>query len=202
MVGFNRRFSPLAVEVRKFFASCPDPLFVTYRVNAGKLPPDSWATDPVEGGGRILGEVCHFVDLICYLTDSLPQRVYAAPLGNTDSLTITLTMANGSMGTIHYLSNGDTSLPKEYFEVHGGGQSAVVDNYRTADLHRGNKRKRRSLINQAKGHAEEVTAFVKAVSTGAEMPIDMATLIAVTQTTPLIHRSLETGAPVEYEPLT
>jgi polar amino acid transport system substrate-binding protein len=200
MVGFNRRFSPLAVEVRKFFASCPDPLFVTYRVNAGKLPPESWATDPVEGGGRILGEVCHFVDLICYLTGSLPQRVFAAPLGTSDSLTITLTMANGSVGTIHYLSNGDTSLPKEYFEVHGGGQSAVVDNYRSADLHRGNKRKRHSLINQAKGHAEEVTAFVKAVSSGGEMPIDMATLIAVTQTTLLIHRSLETGAPVEYEP--
>jgi predicted dehydrogenase len=204
MVGFNRRFSPHAVEVRKFFASCPDPLSITYRVNAGKLPPESWANDPVEGGGRIVGEACHFVDLICYLTGSLPQRVYAAPLGasgaDRDSLTIVLTMANGSVGTIHYLSNGDTSVPKEYFEVHGGGQSAIVDNYRSMSLHRGNGKKRRTLINQAKGHAEEVAAFVKAVSTGTEMPIDAATLIAVTQTTLLIHRSLETGGPVEYEP--
>ena len=125
--------------------------------------------------------------------------MYAVPLAKSDSLTITLTMANGSVGTIHYLSNGDTSLSKEYFEVHGGGQSAVVDNYRTAALHRGNKRKHRRLINQAKGHAEEVTAFVKAVSTGAEMPINMATLVAVTQTTLLIHRSLEAGVPVEYQ---
>ena len=179
-------------------------LSITYRVNAGKLPPESWANDPVEGGGRIVGEACHFVDLICYLTGSLPQRVYAAPLGasgaDRDSLTIVLTMANGSVGTIHYLSNGDTSVPKEYFEVHGGGQSAIVDNYRSMSLHRGNGKKRRTLINQAKGHAEEVAAFVKAVSTGTEMPIDAATLIAVTQTTLLIHRSLETGGPVEYEP--
>jgi predicted dehydrogenase/threonine dehydrogenase-like Zn-dependent dehydrogenase len=195
MVGFNRRFSPLAIRVRDFFESCPDPLFVTCRVNAGKLPPDSWANDPVEGGGRVLGEVCHFVDLICYLTGSLPARVFAAPLG--DSVTVTLTMANGSVGTIHYLTGGDTSLPKEYFEVHGGGQSAIVDNYRSLDLHRGNKRKRLSLINQAKGHAEEIAAFVKAVSTGGEMPINIATLVAVTRATMRIHDSLEAGEPVE-----
>jgi polar amino acid transport system substrate-binding protein len=203
MVGYNRRFSPLAIETRKFFATCPDPLSVTYRVNAGRLPVESWANDPVEGGGRVVGEVCHFVDLICYVTGSLPARVYAAPLGasggDRDSLSIVLTMANGSVGAIHYLSNGDTSVPKEYFEVHGGGQSAILDNYRTLYLHRGNRRSKRGLINQAKGHAEEIAAFVKAVRGGAEMPIDAATQIAVTQTTLLIHRSLETGLPVEYE---
>jgi polar amino acid transport system substrate-binding protein len=202
MVGFNRRFSPLAIQVREFFGSCPEPLLVTYRVNAGKLPADSWANDPVEGGGRILGEVCHFVDLICYLTGSHPRRVYAAPLagpGAGDSLSITLTMADGSIGAIQYLSNGDTSVPKEYFEVHGGGQSVIVDNYRTLTLHKRNSRKRHSLLNQAKGHAEEIAAFVKAVSSGEKMPIDIETLVAVTQATILIHRSLETGAPVEYE---
>jgi predicted dehydrogenase/threonine dehydrogenase-like Zn-dependent dehydrogenase len=199
MVGFNRRFSPLAVKLRQSFATCPEPLLVAYRVNAGKLPADSWANDPVEGGGRILGEVCHFIDLICYVTGSKPQRIYAAPLVQ-DTLTITLTMANGSVGAIHYLSNGDTSVPKEYFEVHGGGQSAILDNYRTLALHRGNRRKRHSLFNQAKGHAEEVAAFCDAVTNGAAMPIDLETLMAVTQTTILIHRSLETGLPVEYEP--
>jgi predicted dehydrogenase/threonine dehydrogenase-like Zn-dependent dehydrogenase len=199
MVGFNRRFSPLAVQMRQFVAASPEPLFITYRVNAGKLPADSWANDPVEGGGRILGEVCHFVDLICYVTGSTPQRIYAAPL-NHDTLTITLVMANGSVGAIHYLSNGDTSVPKEYVEVHGGGRSAILDNYRTLSLHRDNRRKRRSLLNQAKGHAEEVAAFCHAVAAGAAMPIDFETLMAVTQTTILIHRSLETGATVEYEP--
>ena len=203
MVGFNRRFSPLAVEVRKFFMSCPEPLAVTYRVNAGKLPADSWANDPVEGGGRILGEVCHFVDLICYVTGSLPRRIYAAPLvgsgADRDSVSVTITMANGSVGAIQYLSNGDTSVPKEYFEVHGGGQSAILDNYRSLSLHKGNHRKRHNLLNQAKGHAEEVAAFVNAVATGAQMPIDFETLVAVTQATILIHRSLETGDSVEYE---
>ena len=204
MVGFNRRFSPLAVQVRNAFASCPEPVLITYRVNAGRLPGDSWVNDPVEGGGRILGEVCHFVDLICYVAGSHPQRIYAAPLvgpgTDRDSLIITLTLANGSVAAIHYLSNGDTSVPKEYFEVHGGGQSAIVDNYRSLALHKDNRHRRRRLLNQAKGHAEEVSAFVKAVSGGEKMPIDFETLVAVTQTTMLIHRSLETGGPTEYEP--
>ena len=202
MVGFNRRFSPLAVQARRFFASCPEPIVVTYRVNAGKLPADSWANDPVEGGGRILGEVCHFVDLICFLTGSHPRRIYAAPLESPtdrDSVSITLTMANGAIGAIQYLSNGDTSVPKEYFEIHGGGQSAIVDNYRSLSLHKGNRRKTHRLLNQAKGHAEEVAAFVNAVRTGEPMPIDFETLVAVTRTTILIHRSLETGLPQEYE---
>jgi predicted dehydrogenase len=203
MVGFNRRFSPLALQCRDFFGGRDEPLFAFYRVNAGKLPADSWALDPVEGGGRLVGEGCHFVDLMAFLADAAPVRVFAQQLGvknpgagENPATSVTLTMADGSVGVVHYLGGGDTSVPKEYFEVFGGGRTAILDNYRTLFLHRDNKRRRNKLMNQAKGHAEEVAAFVKAVETGGPMPIDLDTLLAVSRATLLIPRSLEKGVPV------
>jgi polar amino acid transport system substrate-binding protein len=206
MVGFNRRFSPLSVRCRAFFAESPDPLHLFYRVNAGALPADSWVYDPVQGGGRILGEVCHFVDMACYLTDSLPARVSAeaiavpgSPDPHRDSVCITLRMRNDSTAVIHYLTNGDPSVAKEYLEVYGGKRTAILDNYRVLDLHQGNQRRRKKLVNQQKGFAQEVAAFVDAVRSGEDMPISLETLVAVTQTCFLVHRSLDTGGPVDYE---
>lgn len=206
MAGFNRRFSPLVARLKEFFAASREPKFISYRVNAGAVPPESWVFDPVEGGGRIIGEVCHFVDMICYLTGATPRRVFAESLAGPghpalerDNVTITLRMSDDSIGVIHYLANGDASLPKEYIEMFGGQQSAILDNFRSLSLHHGNRRRRHRLINQAKGHAEEVAAFVQALETGAPMPIDFETLVAVTQTTFLIHRSLDLGCPVDYE---
>jgi predicted dehydrogenase/threonine dehydrogenase-like Zn-dependent dehydrogenase len=204
MVGYNRRFSPLAVQMKEFFASA-GPEFVVYRVNAGKPPAGSWVYDPVEGGGRILGEVCHFVDTICFLTGSTPKRVYAEAISGggeaqRDSVTVTLAMANGSVGAIHYLAGGDPGVPKEYVEAYGGERTAILDNFRSLSLHHGNRRRRRRLLNQAKGHAEEAAAFVSAVSAGGPMPIDLATLAAVTQATLLIHRSLNSGGPADFDP--
>ncbi len=205
MVGFNRRFSPLAVACREFFAEAGAPLHALCRVNAGELPPDSWVWDPVQGGGRILGEVCHFVDLLCYLTGSRPARIQAEPVPvpgspdpQRDSVSVTLRMEDGSVGVIHYLSSGDPSVPKEYVEVYGARRTAILDNYRALSLHRGNKRRRRRLLNQAKGHAQEVEAFVHALRAGGPMPIDFRDLIAVTQTCFLILRSLELARPVDY----
>jgi len=204
MVGFNRRFAPLAVKCRDFFTGRAYPLFVSYRVNAGTFPPDSWVFDPVHGGGRILGEVCHFVDTIAYLTDALPARVHAEEIRYSreqahrrDSVTITLRMTDGSVGAIHYLADGDPGLAKEYFEVFGGQRAALLDNYRTLALHSGNRRRRHRLMNQAKGHAQEVAAFVKAVRSGRPMPIDAATILAVTTATFAVHTSLDRGAPVD-----
>jgi len=207
MVGFNRRFSPLAVQCREFFAGRKEPLFAAYRVNAGAVPADSWHNDPVQGGGRIIGEVCHFVDLLVYLTGSLPKRVHAETVGaetrrpgGDEGVTVTLRFVDGSVGTIHYLTNGDPSVPKEYLEVYAGHKTAILDNYRTLALHRGNRRKVKRLMNQAKGHAEEAAAFVEALEQGKPMPIDLESQIAVTQTCFLIHQSLEAGAPVDYRP--
>jgi len=205
MVGFNRRFSPLAVRCRDFFQPRTRPLNVSYRVNAGAVERGSWVLDPVEGGGRIIGEGCHFVDLVCYLTGSIPERVSAAKTSggreadlDPDGIAITLRMADGSVGVIHYAANGDPSLPKEYCEVFGGGRVAILDNYRRATFHAGNRARKKRLWNQAKGHAEEVEAFLRALLRAEPMPIDPGTLIAVTQTTFLVHESLETGRTVEY----
>lgn len=204
MVGFNRRFAPLAVKTRAFFAGRRSPLFVSYRVNAGMFPPDSWVFDPVLGGGRILGEVCHFIDMLCYLSGSLPSRVFgeevrysAEPAHRRDSVTITLRMEDGSIGAIHYLASGDASVPKEYVEAYADQRTALLDNYRTLTLHSGNRGRRTRRLNQAKGHAEEAEAFITAVRTGAPMPIALETILAVTRTGFLLHRSLEAGAPVD-----
>ena len=207
MAGFNRRFSPLAVRCKDFFAGRTEPLFALYRVNAGALPPDSWVTDPVQGGGRIIGEVCHFVDTLLFLAGALPARIHAEALATASqhkaqdaSVTVTLTLTDGSVGVIHYLTSGDPSVPKEYLEVFCGERTAILDNYRSLSLHHRNRRRGKRLFNQAKGHVEEAAAFVDALKTGAPMPIDLETLVAVTQTTFLIHRSLETTLPIAYQP--
>jgi predicted dehydrogenase/threonine dehydrogenase-like Zn-dependent dehydrogenase len=204
MVGFNRRFAPLAVQCRRFFGDRAYPLFLSYRVNAGTFPPESWVFDPVHGGGRVLGEVCHFIDTLAYLTDALPARVHAEeipysrePAHRRDSVTITLRMTDGSVGAIHYLADGDPGLAKEYVEVFGGQRAALLDNYRTLTLHSGNKRRRERLMNQAKGHAEEVAAFVDAVRGGQPMPIAAETILAVSAATFAVHTSLDRGVPVD-----
>src|SRR5262249_40523761 len=127
MAGFNRRFSPLLARLKDFFDASREPKFISCRVNAGAVPPESWGLDPEGGGGRVLGEVCHFVDLICYLTGAAPRRVFAEslpgpglPALERDNVTITLRMSDDSVGVIHYLANGDASLPKEYIEMFGG----------------------------------------------------------------------------------
>jgi polar amino acid transport system substrate-binding protein len=205
LVGYNRRFSPLARQCKEFFATCAEPLFILYRVNAGSFPPETWVFDPVEGGGRIIGEMCHFVDMLCYLTGSHPSRIFAEevdssphPAHNRDSVIVNLRMSNGSVGVIHYMANGASCVSKEYMEVYGGQRTAILDNYKSLSLCRGNKRRSQRLFNQAKGHAEEVIEFVKAIETGDRMPINFETLVAVTQTTFLIHRSLDLGVPIDY----
>ncbi len=201
MVGFNRRFSPLAVKTQEFFQGAGR-LYQIYRVNAGVVPPDSWVSDPVEGGGRIVGEVCHFVDFALFLAGDSPQRVFAERIAgasheNTegDGLAVTLRLEDGSLSTIHYLSDGDSSLPKERLEVSGGQRSAVLDNYRTLSLHSRNRRRVTRLFNQSKGHIEMVRKFLGAVRQGEPMPIDFDSILAVTESTFAIARSLETGVP-------
>jgi polar amino acid transport system substrate-binding protein len=201
MVGFNRRFAPLALSCREFFSGVAEPLYVGYRVNAGALPADSWVFDAVEGGGRILGEVCHFIDFVTFMGGAPPVRVFAEEVGrdarSRQNVTVTLRLANGGTGVIAYLATGDPAVPKEYVEVFGGGRTAQLDNFRRLSTFRDNRRRRQRLFNQAKGHAEELAAFVTAVRTGGPMPIDLATMIAVTEATFLIPRSLEQGVPID-----
>ena len=204
MVGFNRRFAPLAVELRSRFASRVGPAVVHYRVNAGFLPKSHWTQDPVDGGGRIVGEACHFVDFVQYLTGAVPIRVAASSVrsGNeretdADSVAITLTMSDGSIGSILYVALGDKRLPKERCEVFADGAAGVLDDFRTCTVYRNGREERLKGGAQDKGHAAEVAAFVEAVRAGTAAPIPLDSLVATTLASFAAVESLRTNTPVD-----
>jgi predicted dehydrogenase/threonine dehydrogenase-like Zn-dependent dehydrogenase len=199
MVGFNRRFSPLAQKARDIFQPVSGPLLINYRVNAGFLPRDHW-TQTEQGGGRILGEVCHFVDLMQFLTGSVPVSVYAlsvsadnAQIPDQDNVIISLRFENGSAGQITYLACGDKSLSKERIEIFGGGQTVIIDDFRVGEHYSGGSRNLLKL--PGKGHREEVEAFLDAVRKGGPSPIPFASLLVTTKSTFAILDSLCTGLP-------
>ena len=203
LVGFNRRFSPLAVAARDFVRQGSAPQSILYRVNAGAVQPDSWVIDPVSGGGRIVGEVCHFIDFACFLTGSIPVRLFAEQVAaagervsDRESVSVTASFADGSVAIIQYVACGDTSVAKERVEVAAAGRTAILDNFRTLSLHDDNRGRHRRSMNQQKGHAEEVAEFVRCLSTGEGMPIDIETQLAVTRATFAIESSIVSRMPV------
>jgi len=175
-----------------------------YRINAGPIPADAWVHDPEDGGGRIIGEVCHFMDLVSFLTDDEPEEVFACAIGGPtaelhDTVTITLRYRRGSIASINYFSTGDKSYPKEWIEVYGGNGIAILDDFRNLTLTRNGKRRRVNRFSQEKGFDQEVAAFLEAVKTGGEPPIPLPSLIATTRATFAIEESLRTGRPVAVE---
>jgi len=204
MVGFNRRFSPAAKRVKDFYSKISAPIAVTIRFNAGAIPADHWTQSDEEGGGRIVGEACHAIDLATYLTGSLPVRVFAESIGgenaptiSDDQCMITLRHANGSISTIAYLSGGDKAFPKERVEVFGGGQVAVIDDFRAVTTCAAGKTTTEKL-RQDKGHDEEVAAFARALDAEGEGPITWPELRAVTLASLLAVRSLREGMPLDF----
>ena len=196
-VGFNRRFSPLAREMKSRFGVRRSPLMIQYRVNAGALPDGSWLKDPAVGGGRIIGEGCHMIDLCGYLTDSVPVRVFAERAGaSEDDVAITLRFADGSLATIVYSASGDPGYPKERIEVLSGGALAILDDFRALTFAKG-KRTHSSSMLQDKGHNAECLAFVDAVRRGGPPPISYASLAATTRASFAVMTSLATGAAVD-----
>lgn len=195
MLGFNRRFAPLTEKVKEFFEGRTKPLAIVYRINAGFVSKDHWTQDPEEGGGRIIGEVCHFVDLIQYLSESEPIRVFGEAIAN-DTLNINLKLKDGSIGSVSYLANGDTSYPKERIEIFGEGSVVVIDDFKTASFTREARTKRMRQIHQSKGHKEELEAFVEATKTNQRMPIKFEEIITATLATFKIVESLEKGCPI------
>ena len=199
MVGFNRRFAPLATELKKFLAQIHEPLSMHYRVNAGYTPADHWVNDPEVGGGRILGEVCHFVDFLCFLAESAPIEVRAETLGNPgqysmDNLVATLKFPNGTVGTITYMANGDKSASKERLEVFGGASVAILEDFRRLELVR-NGRKKISRIRwrQDKGHSAEMRAFAEAVQGKIPPPIPFEQIVGSTLATLKLQNACQTG---------
>ncbi len=202
MVGFNRRFAPLALRLKSFLRGIQEPLALHYRVNAGFIPADHWLNDPEQGGGRVIGEVCHFVDFLTFLAGSAPIEVQAHSLANpgkysNDNVVCSLRFADGSQGTISYLANGDKSYSKERVEVFGGGAVAVLEDFRRLELvSRGRKQVFRSWLRQDKGHRGEWEAFVSALRTGGDSPLPFAEIVTTMQATFALEESRSSGQPI------
>jgi predicted dehydrogenase len=202
LAGFNRRFSPLARAGREFFEGRSGPLSILYRVNAGRIPRSHWIQDAGEGGGRIVGEVCHFIDLMQFWAGAPPVSVFAEAVEadnhdvvEPDSVFITLRFADGSNGCIAYVAEGDKAAAKERVEIFGEGKTFVLDDFRRATLYKNGKESRKDLKTQHKGQAELVRAVCAMVRDGAPAPISLEELAATTRATFRILDSLRTGQP-------
>ncbi len=188
-VGFNRRFAPLARQLHEFLSGRAEPLAAYYRVNAGYIPLNHWTQDPAIGGGRMIGEGCHFVDFLTFLVGMPPCSVTAQGLPDRgryreDNLVVTYTFPDGSVGTLSYLANGDKAFPKERVEVFSSGRAAVLDDYRSLEMVRDGRRQVvRSRLRQDKGHGAEWLAFAAAIKAGGPPPIPYDQLFGVTRAT-------------------
>lgn len=172
MVGFNRRFAPHIIPLKKALDGLNLPKFMTMTVNAGALPQDHWTRDPHVGGGRIIGEGCHFVDLLAHLAGSEINGYHLTPLGGLDGADgrdgacITLNFADGSVGVVQYIPTGHAAMPKERLEIHVGGRSILLDNFRMLHTHGINVKAPKNLSRMDKGHHACAAAFVQAIRTG------------------------------------
>lgn len=185
-IGFNRRFAPITVRMVELLQGVPVPKVVNITVNAGSIPADHWTQDPSIGGGRIIGEGCHFIDLARHLTGSEITAVQTAWLdgpGTGDSAVVTLHHDDASISSINYLTNGSKRYPKEQVAVFGGGRVLTNSNFLSMKpFGYGGARPVRRL-RQDKGHAAGVKAFLKAVQQGSQYPIPFAEIAEVTAAT-------------------
>ena len=196
MVGFNRRFSPLTTILRQQLS--PGPMSMVYRINAGSLPGDTWIHDREVGGGRIIGEVCHFIDFLTYLNGSLPRDVQAFglpdPFGHEDTVTVNLRFANGSIGSISYFANGSKNLPKEYLEIYQTGTTAILRDFKEVETLNGTRTTRKKLMFQDKGQAVMVRKFLETARSGGAALIPFKELSAVTRATIRTVEALRSGS--------
>ncbi|MBL6952959.1 MAG: bi-domain-containing oxidoreductase [Alphaproteobacteria bacterium] len=204
MVGFNRRFAPLTQNVIEHFANVQSPLVINIRINAGAIPADHWIQDPVMGGGRMIGEGCHFVDLASALCNSEPSSIYAIGSAKphksamlNDNLSVSLTFENGSIANIIYTADGSTAMGKEYVEVFGAGRSAVINDFKELWLHEGDQNTtRKKLGTQDKGQKNMLAAWLVGLKTG-EPCISYECLMKTSLATVMAVESLSIGMPMQ-----
>jgi polar amino acid transport system substrate-binding protein len=200
MVGFNRRFAPVCKEVKKEFKNASEPFVINIRVNAGSIPKEHWIQQPEIGAGRIVGEMCHFIDLMQFFTDAEPVKVFAESINTAnskittdDNIAIIVKFSDGSVGNLVYVANGDKSLPKESIEVFAAGKVAIINDFKEGLIFKNGKTTK--LKSSGKGHKEEVEAFLNAIKEGKESPISFRSICLTTITTFKIQDSLFTGIP-------
>lgn len=202
-VGFNRRFSPLAQSLNAHLLTRNEPIHAHYRINAGYIPLNHWTQDEALGGGRIIGEACHFIDMLTFLVGAPPVSVTAHALPNNgkyrdDNVSMTFTFPDGSIGVVDYLANGDKSVPKERLEVFCEGMIAVLDDYVSLTTVKDGKKTSASMA-QDKGWKAEMSALARAVREGGEAPIPYDQLIGVTRAAFAAVESLKSRTPVEIK---
>jgi len=185
MVGFNRRFAPQVVRIAELLRTVGEPKAFVMTVNAGSIPPGHWTQDPLVGGGRIIGEACHFIDLLRFLA-AAPVAGHSAvamrsPTG--DTVTISLSFMDGSIGTIHYLANGNKSVDKERLEVFAAGRILRLDNFRRLTGYGWPRFKSLNRWRQDKGQRACARAFLDAIKNGAPAPIPFDELLEVARLT-------------------
>jgi len=196
MVGFNRRFAPMLVQLKSLFNQPGASSLTRYLVNAGQLDADSWYRNEELEGSRFAGEGGHFIDTLSWWTDSLPEQVYAVRGPEHDDVQATVRFKNGSIGTITYSTVGNVRYPKETLDAAAGGASARLDNFRQAMVWAGRRKSSvRSRGGQDKGQQQQIARFVEAVRTGAPMPISLDSLVATTRATLAVGQSLSSGEP-------
>ncbi|HZR51154.1 MAG TPA: bi-domain-containing oxidoreductase [Streptosporangiaceae bacterium] len=197
MVGFNRRFAPLLVAMKKDFGTASLTSASRYLVNAGSLAADSWYLNEEAEGSRFAGEGGHFIDTLSWWADSLPEEVYAVRGPEKGDVQVTIRFAGGSSGTIAYLTGGNSRYPKETLDATGGGRSARLDNFKKITVWAGRRQHGvRARGGQDKGQQAELGHFVEAALTGGPMPIGLASLLATTRATIAVGESLISGSPV------
>ncbi|MHB8865398.1 MAG: bi-domain-containing oxidoreductase [Pirellulaceae bacterium] len=185
MVGFNRRFSPHLVKIKQLLAGRGEPLAMSFMGNAGFIPPEVWVHDPVRGGGRIIGEACHFIDLMVFLSGSKVRSVAAHQMGTgvatrEDKMSISLGFEDGSVGTVNYFANGSKAYPKETMEIFSDQRVLQMDNFRKTTGWGFKNFSKLKTSRQDKGHAAQFAAFVERVRTGGEPLIPLDDLVNVT----------------------
>jgi predicted dehydrogenase/threonine dehydrogenase-like Zn-dependent dehydrogenase len=196
MVGFNRRFAPLLVELRSRFGQPAAGTVTRYLVNAGRLDADSWYLNQELEGSRFTGEGGHFIDTVSWWAGSLPDEVYAVPGPEQGDLQATVRFRNGSVGTVSYVTGGNTRFPKETLDCAGGGRNARLDNFQRAMVWSGRRRATiRSRGSQDKGQRPELEQFIEASRTGVPMPISFESLVATTGATIAVASSVASGHP-------
>ncbi|MFC1527232.1 bi-domain-containing oxidoreductase [Candidatus Neomarinimicrobiota bacterium] len=188
MVGFNRRFSPSMVKMKQMVDLITSEKTIIYTINAGSIPNEHWIQDPERGGGRIIGEVCHFIDTVKFLLDSPIEDVQSIVTGarstpdlSSDNITINIKFKNGSKAIIHYLSTGHKSFPKERLEIFGAGKILQLDNYRTLIGYGWSSFSKKRAYRQDKGHRQCLSKFVNAVKNGKPSPIPFEEAVEVTK---------------------
>jgi len=202
MVGYNRRFSPLSIKAKEFFNQTKEPMVINYRVNAGFIPNRHWVHDE-EGGGRIIGEVCHFIDFLQFITSSNPVQVYAQRIQssneevrNSDNVIISITMSNGSVASLIYTAGGDRTYPKEFIEIFSDKSVCVIDDFRSAMFVRNGKKKCIKASGQEMGHSQELKIFFDSIRQGWKMPVSIEDYAATTLATFNILESLMQNKPM------